>query len=524
MLLILIVAVVSFPGCTGETRRSAPEERPIKIALVNPPATLNPMTAVSASSQEIIDVLYRGLVDWNDRWEPYAEVAVNVPSFSNGGLIKRGKASVQLNFQISKLARWSNGLYLDSSDFIFFNQMAAYPSFAALSSQWRDRIKTIQTRGENRLEIVWFGADPGSMKCFKALPQKTYGGDITKNPMSFFKEPVKWQQVINGPYEIKNSKIKNEKILSLSLSRNEEYYRKKPSIGQFDVTFFSTREALESDLAAGNLDVIPALSFEQGLALVKNADYSVHFTPSTSLACATLNTQSENLGDLDIRRALLLSLKREELVKILYQDKGAVAQSWLPVKHPAYVAAFQEHAPNQNKAIELLKKSGWTRLAGESWKKGDRILRIRIVCSNDPFDREILAFLKENWERLGVKVEEAKGKEPAGMIPDVCVTSLDVPPWVNPGSIFSPGSLEPNLAAWTSPENDQICAAFNEKIDGEQKIEQLKAQQVQVAKEIPLIPLLFKINVSACKKKIANFKPRGFGTVTWNIEDWAKNK
>ena len=46
--------------------------------------------------------------------------------------------------------------------------------------------------------------------------------------------------------------------------------------------------------------------------------------------------------------------------------------------------------------------------------------------------------------------------------------------------------------------------------------------QKLVAREVPIIPLVYGLKVSACRKTIKNFKPRGFGNNTWNIESWEK--
>ncbi len=73
---------------------------------------------------------------------------------------------------------------------------------------------------------------------------------------------------------------------------------------------------------------------------------------------------------------------------------------------------------------------------------------------------------------------------------------------------------------WSSPDYDKFCEAIYQELDGKKRNDMLKVHQQLAAEGIPFIPIVFRLHISAIKKNIKNFAPRGFGNDTWNIEYW----
>jgi len=538
LMLLLILTIMAGGGCKKEEATLKKDEKnTLKIALLGIPQTFNPLTATDQSSCEISDILYRGLIGWNEKWEPFPVVATVVPSLSNGRLIRR-KNNVMMEFPISETFRWSNGIYLESNDFLFNYQMALYPGIQKKTESWVRTIGKISTNRKELLQVTWKGLDPASMTYLKPLPRQMIEAAIFQNPHPFFTELLKWQRVINGPYELAQGKIKNEKLLSIDLVRNPEYYRNKPAIFRYAVKFFQTNEAFESDVLAGTFDVIPHMEFSQGKALSKNPEFTVLFTPSTSLYTIFFDTNSKPLNDKNLRKALVMALDREDMAKKIYEDKVQVAQSWLPLKNKYHVPVFEKLKFDQKETIRLLKEAGWEKKEG-IWKKGQDELVLSINYGNDAEAEKLARQIKESWERIGIKVNEVKiqaeslvdelaSMNEAKKYPQVIVDIMEVPPWVNPpylfSRVFTPTSVTKdrgqNFSRWYSPDNEKLCFALYQEFDPQKKEELFAEQQKLVAEEVPCFPLFSRLSVSACRKNIRNFSPRGFGTNTWNIEFW----
>jgi len=532
----LLFLLLPLSGCRPHMEKQKIE---VTAAMINPPQSLNPVQAGDPSTQEIVDILYRGLIDWNEEWKPFPVCAREVPTLENGGLVKKSKRSLKVNFLLNPVARWSNGPYIESTDFLFFYELARYPGNAGLNDEWMKIVDTIVTMGEERLEIGIRGLDPLSMTYIRPLPRMMLEAGVYRNPRAFFTEPVKFQNVVNGPFILGESTVKNEKILSLRLYPNSEYNGVKPGISGVLVRFFATLDAFESDLFAGNYDVFPSLTYEQGKKLARNMDYALYFTPGTSLDAVFFDTGSPVFAEKEVRKAFALAFDRAGLVKAVYEGDVPAARSWLSERHADFVPAFETLTFNQKMAFECLKKAGWQRQGEKGWSRKNMALAVKILYDDSREHQAAVRYVRENWERMGIQVQEEKVPAAkfrdrllaliqAGTYPEVILASIDVPPWGQASSIFSSalipveknGALGSNLSRWSSRENETLCRAIYEELGGDRRKKLIREQQELVAEEVPMVPLYFRPRVSAAKKHIQNFTPRGFGSTMWNIEKW----
>jgi len=524
-------------GCS-KTTSTEKQGEPLKVGLISPPGSLNPLTAKEQSANEVIDILYRGIVDWNEKWMMIPQTAESIPSVAKGTVKKRGRASLQTEFRIDETARWSNGVYVEANDFLFFYQLAMFPGIQDLTYDWVRLIDRMGSSGEDELEISFRTFDIGSLAYLKPLPRAQLEESIYKNARLYFSMPIRLKEVVNGPYEIKDGKVKNEKLISLTLVKNAEYYKKKPSIPGFSFKFFQTRDALQSDMYAGNFDVMPSITFEEGLNLEKNSAFNVYFTSGSPLDAFFFDVKSPLLSDIRVRKALLHAVNREDIVARIYDGKAKAAASWVPLQHPAFRPSLGAMDYNEKTSILLLKEAGWVK--GESgWKKGDETLALSVFYIDDQQYDKVAKALKEYWERIGVIIKEEKvppqafhskltEKAEKKDYPSVVIATVDVPPWVNMVSLFGDhsiptskgGGFVQNFSRWSSDRNRELCTRFSQEIDTERKNQLLAEHQALVAEELPLMPLYFRLKICAVRKGIRNVAPRGFGTVMWNVEHW----
>ena len=67
-----------------------------------------------------------------------------------------------------------------------------------------------------------------------------------------------------------------------------------------------------------------------------------------------------------------------------------------------------------------------------------------------------------------------------------------------------------------------------EKLDltppGEKEKEKYFALQEQFARSLPFIPLYYAPQFFAVKKGLSGVKPCGFQPITWNVEEWERER
>lgn len=540
IILFFLSVAVFLNGCSINKKPDPLDNvKPLNIGIMEPVDTLNPIMSNSISSMNVIDAITRGLIDWNDKWDMIPSVAKRVPTVENGGIKKQGKYGVKLVLDIDGRARWSNGAFVEAGDFLFFYQMAVYPGIPHFDDEWTKIISKVGSTGENSIEIFLESTDFRVLDYLKPIPRTAIEAEVFKSPKRFFTEPVKFQSIVNGPYMVKDAEIKKEKVMSLLLERNQEYSKKKPKIERIQFRSFSTTEAFESDLFSGNFDVLPYLSMSQGISLAKNNDYNVFFTHSSEVMTLFLDMRSMFLRDLKVRKALIKCIDRLDLVRRIYGDMSRISESFLAEKHYAYKPFFSSLKFSPEESEKLIKQAGWNKDSGKELKKGNNTFVLHIFYAKNKENEEIANFVKESWQKLGISVvldgvpmdiffSSLSEKLTDIDYPDIVIWPLNASPWIDPSQYFSSKGILTqknkgvglNFSRWKNPKSDKLC----EKLSGDPEEDIIVLQDLEklVSEQIPVIPLFSGIEVSACRRSISNFSPRGFGSNLWNVEYWEK--
>ncbi len=87
--------------------------------------TLNPHLSTFASVANLSEMTMAWLVKWDERNQPYPELATAVPTQTNGGVSKDG---LTITYHLRKGVKWSDGAPFDADDVVFTTAVVNNPA------------------------------------------------------------------------------------------------------------------------------------------------------------------------------------------------------------------------------------------------------------------------------------------------------------------------------------------------------------------------------------------------------------
>jgi peptide/nickel transport system substrate-binding protein len=211
-----------------------------------------------------------------------------------------------------------------------------------------------------------------------------------------------------GPFRFKEWRAQSQVVLE----RNAGYawaspaFRHKGPPALTDVTFRIVPEDATrvASLERGEVDLVQEVAID---ALEKlRADRAFQVVSGVAPGGPVIfwmNTETEPLSDIRVRRAILHGFNRQALLRGVYRGQVVAAEGPLSPTTWAYTKRVEGLYPyDLARARALLDEAGWTPGADGVRTKGGKPLAIRL---GDLFDRRRGEFFQASMRQLGIQVE-----------------------------------------------------------------------------------------------------------------------
>ena len=215
----------------------------------------------------------------------------------------------------------------------------------------------------------------------------------------------------SGPYQFKKfDKDKNGKIESMELVRNENFYLQGPFIKNIVCRFYNSQDALIDAYTKRQIHGLSAVS-AINLLKIRNG-LNIHRINMPIYYAVFFNqTESKPLADETVRLALSYAVNKEELINKVLDNEGIAVNSPLLPDWPGYTAETKVYDFALDHAQNILEAAGWVdfdndgfREKGASEEDEGLKLEINLVTTDWPELSQTGLLLKEQWEKIGVKV------------------------------------------------------------------------------------------------------------------------
>lgn len=317
------------------------------------------------------------------------------------------------------------------------------------------------------------------------------------DPDAFFVRPQG-----NGPFALKKE-WKNAS--SISLVRNKAYYGSAPSVETIKFIYEDATDTAYKEFQSEHLDVsdVPVESIaskasgttaEERCELTSERHYVQ--LPELCMAYLAIKTSSSKLSDVNVRRALSLSVDTANICKTVYRDATLSATGVVPPLCPGYREnAWEWCSYDQGRAAELLEEL--YPLEGKS-----RNLTLSIAYDKSGAASDVVDMLIDDLARVGITLEgeacdftELQERMGTGdfelalttWTSDIACMDAFLFPLFNSANVDGGN----NLSGYANADADAKMAEARAALDDEERIALLQEAEDMVASDMPVIPLMF---------------------------------
>lgn len=523
ILLTTSFLISSLTGCGSKTvKTDAPSPTAtviktggdLKIAYAQNPRNLNPIFADDTASNNIIGMVFDGLLYFDDKNELKPKIAESMP------IIK----DKTITFKLKQGVKWHDGQELTSEDVKYSYELIMdkevnsprsgdYVSVASIDAP--DKYTVVFNLKEIDSQIIDKFADrriipKHIMEKFDRKSLKT--ADFSRNPVG------------NGAFKFEDWKT-SERI---TLQANSEYFLGKPSLDHiiFDITPSSAAALVKVETQEDNMVSVSGSDLER---IKTKAFLDVATYKSTYFDCIQYNLQNEIFKDKLVRQAISYAINRTALIKGVYQGTAEQASSSYPSELWFSNPNVKKYDYDVAKAKELLNQAGWKAgTDGIMQKDGKKLEFTMLTNQGNPEREKALVYFQSALKEVGIKSE-----------PKIVEFNTLFDNYVDPGKFdcylggYSPGT-DPiqdmyyakdgvfNAGKYSNPRIDELFVKVKQTFDKEEQKKYLYEVQSIITEEVPMTYLTNGSVSYAYTKKLKNVQfvdmAGWYGIEKWYVE------
>ena len=531
----------------------------LKIGISQEFETLNPIIMQMVATTYINSMVNRTLdtMDANGKWVP--QLAKEIPSIDKKtAKLSADKKHVISTWEIRDNAKWSDGQPVTCDDILFSTQVAASATVSVPDKETYSQVEKVEWDPKTPRKCILTYDKPRwdfyMMGTFYILPRHIEGEVFNKfkdqkegyeKNTNYTKNPT-MDGLYNGPYKVAEVKLGSH----VTLVPNPTFYGTPPKIKKVIVKLIPNTGTMEANLRSGTIDMISSLglSFDEAVSMEKksqkdNLPFNTMFKSSLTYEHIDLNLDNPVLKDLKVRKALVYSINREELVKALFDGKQQVAIHNMTTIDPWYTADPKKvvlYPYSKKEAGKLLDEAGWKMNAADGYRyKDGKKLALQFMTTAGNKTREtVQTFLQGQWKSVGVEIsiknqparvffgDTTRKRQFEAMCMYAWVSSPESNPKSNVHSTSIPteknGWSGQNVPGWSNPKVDAIIEKLEVEFNPKKRV-QLAAEFLKYyTDEVPVIPLYYRADTATVPKNLKNFRLMGHQFYETNdIETWS---
>lgn len=487
-------------------------------ALVGSFSRINPLLDFyNPADRDICRLLFRGLVQFDDRGIPTADIADSW-NISEDGLT--------YNFAIREAATWHDGEPVTAEDVVFTVDLLRSEELPApddLKSLW----KLVEVQALDAKTVQFVLPEPYA----PFLDQLTLGllpkHLLAEIPAGALVEaPFNLAPVGNGPYQFDHLIVENDQIRGVALAAFKKFYGQAPFIDQVIFRYYPDAPAAFAAYQQGEVmgisqvsaEILPEVLQEPGLNLYTGR------LPQLTLVYLNLNNpQATFFQDAAVRRALLLGANRQWLVDNVLQGQALVADGPILPGTWAYYSDIEHLDYDPAKALSILKEAGYTIPAeGESVRAKEGVaLRFELLHPDTPQHTAIAEALKRDWARLGVQADLVAAPfdelvstylEPRAYQAALVDLTMARTPDPDPYPFWSQAQAKggQNYAQWEDRKASEYLEQARVTTDMGEREKAYRNFQVRFTMEIPALPLYYPVYSYAVNAEVQRVRIGAF--------------
>lgn len=316
---------------------------------------LDPVLSDELYATNVFQLIFSGLIDYDDHGNPVPDLAVAVPTQQNGGISADGKT---ITYHLRHGVVWSDGARLTSADVKFTWQQILnprnnvdyrYPYDQALAVDTPDPYTVVVHLAAPSAPFVANFMRNGSIGSI--VPQHLLAGHADLNHLSFSTAPIG-----SGPFVVASW----QPGVLLDLKANPRYFRGRPKVAEVQFRIIPDQNTLLTELQSHSIDVFLHATETQYAALKSVAGYRVTAIPNLDYEHVVYNCAHAPFDDVRVRRAFAYAIDWKRVNDDAYLGINAPAMADQSPTMWSYDPHVVQYPHDPARARRLLEQAGWT--------------------------------------------------------------------------------------------------------------------------------------------------------------------
>lgn len=534
---LMLACAVGFAACTksGGGSAGAPgghnpwtQTGVLRLGEPDEPDSINPMFGHTVATDEAALMLFSYLMRYDDNGNMIPDLALQVPTYANGGISKDGKT---ITFHLRK-AQWADGVPLTSKDWLFTYHAVMNPANNTKMLFGWDDIASAQAPDDHTIVVHLKQANSTILGIF------AMGGDaypplpahiLAKYP-DINRVPFNQHPLSSGPYILKEWNHGS----NLVFVPNPKYFRGAPKLKEVVWKVIPNVNTLFNELQTHEIDVysdvdqlhIPQLSSLKG--------FTVSHRLIANWRHLGINTNKPLLHDVRVRLAIAEGVDWKRINDTIYHGYNQLAvsdifpQSWAAPNIPPYKY-------DQEDSKRLLAQAGFTMGSdGYLHNKDGQTLRLSISTNTDNQpNNQAEVQIQSQLRPLGIDIEirnyptsllfAQDGPLYQGKYDLEWSVSTNAPDPDNSG-LWNSRYIPPhggNTSWLHDPVIDQTSDAALATFDQAKRKALYQREEEAIHKDVPAVFFYWENSYTAMNSDLKGYKPGAFIADMWNCWEWS---
>jgi peptide/nickel transport system substrate-binding protein len=535
------LALLAFSACTrvGSANRfnaalhSWTEPDTVRIGLYEEPDTLNPVIGTMSFSSDVFQLVFDGLIRYDDHGRPIPDLAREVPSLENGGISPDGRT---LTYHLMPNARWSDGVPVTADDVIFTWHAIMNPQNLTISRDGYDRITSMDAPDPHTVRVHLREVYPPALYLFAdgiigaIVPKHILGAYPNVNRVPFNAAPIG-----SGPFILRSWEHGN----AIRLDANDAYFRGRPKLRHVVLRFIPDQNTLISQLRSHEIDLYYNVSLQQMAQVQTIRDVNItHANSTLHWEHINFNVRHAPLDERAVRLALCYAFDERVLLDKIYHGYGRAAPTHFNPDFGWGDPRVGYYPYDPRRAGALLDAAGWKLGSDGIRSKNGKPLSFGMTTVAGVKQREAIeVYLQNAWRAVGADAIVKNAAAPTLFAPagsgglllggktDVTVFAYENNnPDPDDTAYLNPKSLPPNGQNTTFYVNPEIArletaglSSFDPRIrrPAYERIDQI------LIRDVPEYVLDWLPEIDVASVDLHGLRPVPIGSDLWNVAEWS---
>ena len=535
--LLLAAALLAAAGCTrvgsagGGALHPWTDRTTVRIGFYEEPDSLDPVVTTMAFSSDVFQLEFDGLIRYDDRGRPVPDLAREVPSLANGGILRDGRT---ITYRLDPRARWHDGVPVTAADVIFTWRQIMNPRNVTPERSGYDRIAAIDAPDPHTVRIRFRAPYPPGLYLFRDLsigaivPEHVLAHEPSLNRAAFNARPLG-----SGPYVFRSW----THGAGMRFDANFSYFRGAPKIPHVSIVFLPNQNSLLAALRAHEIDVYASMPAAQAVTLAGASGIRLTTTSTLHWEHLTFNTRRPPLDERDVRLALCYGMDEATLFHKVYHGLGRMAPTHLNPDFGWGDPAIRHYPYDPKRAAALLERAGWHLAADGVRRKAGVPLAFSLSTVAGVKQREAIeVLLQDAWRALGADVSIKNypaatlfAPYGAGGLLDTGKTDVAIFTWENATpdpddeDYIGPDRVPPAGQNVSFYRNSEIGAAERAGLATYDVATRRRAYERishLLIRDVPEYVLDWLPEIVASNVDLHGIRPVPVGSDLWNVADW----